>query len=470
MKKYKEYMDSVRASDTLHQRLVTLETSGKRPVTWKKYGAMAAALVLAVGLGAWWLNREEVYDPLVDYAPVAPEIADEPVPDIALVEPSDVTEPGEKTIGGYEVISGSGENAMTTYYILPYIEYGDTSGQATAADWDIPQGATRRDLTQDEIIALMGGEDAVNTHLDWGEYQLTGWAAWYEDGSFWGSYVYGYQGPLDHFEFAVTAEQLPPTCIAYPESVTQEIRGLTVTADGHDSVATPSGGVDASTRRVSFMKDDYGYRFDITGTSHALTEERVSRLVCHVADRGLGLYSVDGTADVCQPEDGTYVCAYCGHVFPTGTAHSHAFIGADATYTCDLCGNTFPVGTAHTHPYDPNGAADPAYDAPPVSVSDAPAGYTCPDCGVTVPVGEKHYHTQDETHTCSICGEVLPIDVEHSHAATVCPDCGESYAAGAEHHCTGGTYICSTCGQTVQNGAAHSHSEDHHNDHHGGHH
>ncbi|MBD5098605.1 MAG: hypothetical protein HDT35_03485 [Clostridiales bacterium] len=368
MKKYREYMDSVRASDTLHQRLLGLETSGKRPVTWKKYGAMAAALALVLGLGAWWLGREEVYDPrLVDYAPVAPEIADEPVPDIALVEPSDVTEPGEKTIGGYEVISGSGENAMTTYYILPYIDYGRTDGAKGASaslDWDIPRGAVRRDLTWDEIITLMGGEDAVNTHLDWGEYQLTGWAAWNEDGSFWGAYINGflpnYNGPTSQFEFAVTAGELPPTCIGYPSSVTQEIRGLTVTADGYDSVV-----VDASTRRVSFMKDGYGYRFDINGTVRAQTEERVSRLVCHVADRGLGLYSVDGTADVCQPEDGTYVCTYCGHVFPTGTAHNHAFIGADATYTCDLCGNTFPVGTPHTHPYDP----------------DMCAGYPVPDPG-----------------------------------------------------------------------------------------
>ena len=465
MKKYKEYMDSVRASDTLHQRLVELETSGKRPVAWKKYGAMAAALALVVGLGAWGLGKSGGWDALAaNFRPAAaPEIADEPVPDIAIVEPGDVEDSWKKTIGGYEVPSEDG--MMMTYYTLPYIDYGETGGskvtQAASLDWDIPRGASRRDLTQNEMITLMGGVDAVNTHLDWGEYQLTGWAAWNEDGSFWGSYVYGYQGPLDHFEFAVTAEQLPPTCIAYPESVTQEIRGLTVTADGHDSVATPSGGVDASTRRVSFMKDDYGYRFDITGTSHALTEERVSRLVCHVADRGLGLYSVDGTADVCQPEDGTYVCAYCGHVFPTGTAHSHAFIGADATYTCDFCGNTFPVGTAHTHPYDPNGAADPAYDAPPVSVSDAPAGYTCPDCGVTVPVGEKHYHTQDETHTCSICGEVLPIDVEHAHELCTLPVAPSDTPA---------TYTCGVCGQTVQNGAAHSHSEDHHDDHHGGHH
>lgn len=350
MKKYKEYMDNVRASDTLHQRLLGLETSGTRPVAWKKYGAMAAALALVVGLGG--IGYAHYYNTVVNPTGQAfldrtmdfdPELAPAVQPDIALASPGDVTESGEKTIGGYEVVSGSGENAMVTYYVLPYIDYGRTDGAKGASaslDWDIPQGAHKRDLSRDEIVALMGGEDAVNTHLGWGMYALTGWAAWYEDGSFWGAYINGllpnYDGPTSQFEFAVTAGELPPTCIGYPSSVTQEIRGLTVTADGYDLVATPIGGVDESSRRVSFMKDNYGYRFDITGTGRALTEERVSRLVARIADKGLAL-----------------------------------------TYTCDLCGNTFPFGTLHN---DPDICGLPLYD----SGEDDPyvcTGYPVPDPG-----------------------------------------------------------------------------------------
>ncbi|MDE6280873.1 MAG: hypothetical protein K2M15_03625, partial [Oscillospiraceae bacterium] len=220
-----------------------------------------------------------------------------------------------------------------------------------------------------------------------------------------------------------------------------------VTADGYDSVATPSGGEDASTRRVSFMKDAYGYRLEVSGGSRALTEERVSRLVCRVADRGLAL-------DVLSSD---------------GAVLAHPW-EADPNYGVgEPNWNDAGDSSAFTKPYDPNGAVDPQYNAPPVSVSDAPGTYVCPDCGDTYVSGTAH-HCASGTHTCPICGEVLPIDVEHSHAATICPDCGESYAAGAEHHCTGGTYICSTCGQTVQNGAAHSHGEEHHDDHHGGHH
>ncbi len=339
MKKYKEYMDSVKAPDTLHRRLRELKAPKKKPASWTRYGSMAAALALVCGLGgflAWTGDVNSRTSPIPSY-PIghqesAAEITDASQPDIAIVEPGDVTEPGEKTLGGYDVTGGG----VTAHYILPYIEYGDTYGAAeTVMDWDIPAGAVKRELTRDEIAALMGGEDAVDTHLDWGGYELTGWAAWYEDGSFWGAYLYGCRGPLDHFEFAVTAGQLPPTCVAYANSVTQEIRGLTVTADGYDG----KGGCG---RRISFMKDDYGYRFDLTATDTEQAELLVSRLVRRVADKGLELSAV-GAAQA----DGSYTCSVCGRTVQEGAEHVHSntFIGVG-----EPC---YEDGGASTEPYDP---------------------------------------------------------------------------------------------------------------------
>lgn len=401
MKKYREYMDNVRASDTLHQRLAELKEPGERPGAWKKYGFIAAALALALGLGGYGVHY---YDTMVDprgEAFLEATLAFDPVahPDIALTEPGDVTEPGEKTLEGYAVEEERGGVPVVCYYMLPYIDYGgmkpSAASQVPAADWDIPQGAVKRDLAREEIIALMGGEDAVATHLDWGGYELTGWAAWYEDGSFWGAYIMGHAGELDHFEFSVTADQMPPTCVVYSEGVTQEIRGLTVIAEGHDSAAGPGGGVDASTRRVSFMKDDYGYRFDLTGASCALTEQRVSRLVCHVADRGLELSVVGGAIPEFVPD-------------------------YDPTYEDGV-------------PEQDTSANDPrsyAYNEP----------WVCPDCGAHVPAGEGHtcelcqLPLAPDTHTCEVCGQALPAGVEHSHGV-ICPDCGESYAEGTAHTC-----------------------------------
>lgn len=408
MKKYRRYMNGVKAPDTLHQRLRELKAPEKRPVPWAKYGAMAAALALALGLGGYgvhyyntavnprgeaFLESTQAFDPVAD-------------PDIAWEDPGDVTEPGEKTLGGYDVREERGGVAVVCHYILPYIEYGEVEPRVDL-DWDIPEGATRRDLTQDEIAALMGGEDVLSTHLDWGEeYVLTGWGAWYEDGSFWGAYIDGivpnYGAALNSFEFAVTAGQLPPTCFGYPSSVTQEIRGLTVTADKSDW-ENRFGEETASVhdRRVSFMKDDYGYRFEMSSGDPDMAEEMVSRLVCRIADKGLAL---------------TYTCPYCGHTFPFGAVHNDPFIGVDATYTCDVCGNTFPVGTVHndpdvttvddgesfsTQPYDPAG---------PVSVSDAPAASE-EICGYPLaPSGDS-----SPAISAEICG--LPLNPDGDVAA-----------------------------------------------------
>ena len=461
MKKYVEYMDSVRASDTLHQRLVGLEAAGKRPVPWKKYGAMAAALALVVGAGAWGMAHGGWNALAGRFQPSSrPEIAelDGPMPDIAIAEPGDVTEPGKRTLGGYEVTSGG----MTAYYTLPYIDYGGMKPSAAsqvAADWDIPAGAIRRDLTQEEIAALMGGEDAVNTHLDWGGYTLTGWAAWYEDGSFWGAYIMGHQGPLDHFEFAVTADQLPPTCIVYSASVPQEIRGLTITAEGYDSVATPSGGVDASTRRVSFMKDDYGYRFDLTGTDTGLAEQRVSRLVRQVADQGV----------TCPDGDGSYVCANCGQTVPAGTKHSHTFIGVGEPNWNDSVPDQDTSGKESPRDRGENWCGTQGTDTE-----------TCPDCGAAYLAGSEHDCAMCDgypiAHVCEVCGETYPEGTAHSHEACgyplapdteTCPDCGVTYPAGEAHY---HTHTCEVCGQALPAGAEHSHQEEHHQEQHSGHH
>ena len=288
MKKYVEYMDSVSVSDTLHQRLLALESHRKRPA-WMKYGAMAAALLLVAGLGAWGIRQGMgmhtasgqcyVYDSLPDTG--FPEIADigEPAqPDIAPAEPGDIVEPGMKTDGGYEIPDGE----MTAYFFLPYIEYGMTKDMAQMAlDWDVGPGCVKRDLTQADIDALFGGAKTLSDHLSWGGYELTGWAAWYADGSLWGAYLYGYAGPLDHFEFAFTVgDTYPPSCTGYGDGTVNELWDIPVTAYGHDDRL----GCD---RRVEFLKDGCGFRFDITGTDIDQTCNIVSRLVRWVVIEGL---------------------------------------------------------------------------------------------------------------------------------------------------------------------------------------
>lgn len=296
MEQYKSYMDRVTVSDALHEKLLCLEKPAQKTIRWQKYAAAACA-VLLVGVGAWrvgqWLWAERWRLMVGTFAPCASaEIqpsAPDPVPCAAPSHPAegDGTQPGMKTIGGYEEYTQIAGMDVTIFHILPWIDYGSEDNLA-ALDWALPEGTTPRDLSIGEITALLGGETAVDLHLDWSEYELTGWGAWNEDGSFWGVYLQGCKGPMDHFEFAVTSGCLPPTCIVFEGSVEQDIRGVAVTADKYD-------GEGGCARRVSFMKDGYGYRFDLTATGETEDAEKlVSRVVAWVADEGLSLYTVTG--------------------------------------------------------------------------------------------------------------------------------------------------------------------------------
>lgn len=312
MDDYKSYMDRVNVSEEMHERLLDLKHGKKegKPMKWKPYLAAAACAVLLIGVGVWrigarpeeerWRDLVSTFNHMVVVESVQPSdpAQSSGAIEIAPVEGDDI-EPGMKTIEGYETRGYQGGQEVVTYYCLPWIDYGGGNNAASAAlDWDIPAGAARRDLTAGEITALLGGADAVDLHLDWGAYELSGWGAWYEDGSFWGAYLQGYKGPMDHFEFAITAGALPPTCVIFGDSVEQAIWGLSVTADKYDSEA-------GCARRVSFMKDGYGYRFDLTATGETEEAERlVSRAVAWVSQNGLSLRTVTGeeTPAMNQPD------------------------------------------------------------------------------------------------------------------------------------------------------------------------
>lgn len=327
MKQYREYMDSITASDTLHQRLLELEAPKKRPVPWIRYGAAAAACALVIGLGVWSGAERGAH---MDLPINTPENADDFQPDIAIEPPDETVEPGMKTNGGYEVSQGG----MTTYYLLPGIDYGMSKDVAEMClDWDLPKGAVKRDLTAGDIAALFGGEENLSVHLSWEGYTLTGWAAWYEDGSLWGAFINGYKGPMDHFELAFTVGDVyPPTCIAYGDGIVNELWGVDVTAWGHD-------GEHGCDRRVELINGGYGFRFDITGTDQEQTCDVVSRVVRWIIVEGL-------EADTLT-RDG----AVLAHPWEDGSNFS---VGEP---------NWNDSGT-DTPAYDPGEMLDPAYNAP----------------------------------------------------------------------------------------------------------
>ena len=295
MKKYFEYMDGVKVSDTLHQRLLNLETPKKQPAAWKKYGAVAAALALVAGVGAWglghggWNAVAENFDPLADHTSVL-EIADEPIPDIALVGPNDLPEPGMKTIGGYEISDGE----MTSYYILPHIDYG--AGPGVAADYSlVPPDGGLRDATREDALALVGGEDALTAHLNWGECEFRGSAGFEADGTVWMMSLWG-----ESEEFAFSLElspgRMPPTCVVLPEDAYTwtEIWGVKVAGmEKAGAYGNTERGVfmDVS-REVEFIANGVGCRLKVYGTQDGAVEELVSRFLRWAILEGLDLSEI----------------------------------------------------------------------------------------------------------------------------------------------------------------------------------
>ena len=270
MKKYNEYMDGVTVSDTLHEKLRHLKQPKKKNQAWKKYGAMAAALVLVLGLGGWGLSRrenpeigQEMAEGLVASMPAIVEITTEPAP---VPMPNS---PGMEMMGGYEVDYGE----TVAYFYLPAINYGEVENEAVV-DIALPVDVTRRDLTAEEIEALFGGEINLVSHLNWGDYELGADAIINRDGSLWMLFVSGTRGDtgLEHFSLEVSPGQLPPTCTLYTQSELNNIWERDVYAERYDSVI-------GSSRRVSFVDRGYGYRFEITGLKAGEIEELTSRLV-----------------------------------------------------------------------------------------------------------------------------------------------------------------------------------------------
>lgn len=356
MKKYFEYMDERQVSDTLHQRLLDLEPPQKRPTAWKKYGGIAAALALVCGVGAWGLGHGG-WDALADNfrpnAEIVPEIADieeSAIPDIAIVEPGDEIEPGMKTINGYEISDGE----VTSYFVLPYIEYGPPSGVGTDYSLAPPDGGLRA-ATRDDALALVGGEDALTAHLNWGECRFSGTVGFEADGTVWMMSLWG-ENADTAFSLELSPNHMPPTCcVAMGEQRTitnvwgVEVSGVNSAGAYGD---TERGVYMDVSREVEFIANGVGCRLKAYGTQDRAVEELVSRFVRWAIVEGLDLSGIS-SAGARPPEAGPGYSAGEPNYEPNWNDSVDDY-DSDCPYCVD--------GTAHTH--HTQEAAGPGYHAP----------------------------------------------------------------------------------------------------------
>lgn len=316
MKNYKTYMDRVTVSDELHEKLMDLEEPKKARPEWQKYAALAACGLLLVGVGAWGVKTFQPkngweallfgFDPAAEVGSVTSAAIGEAI-DLAPVEGDDV-EPGMRTIPGFEVTSGDGPEGIVRYYVLPWIGYGPADGETSVVSMDFapPEDATFRTLTHEDVLALVGGEQALETLLDWGGFTFTGSATFNADGTLWQLCFSGKRDDF-FFELELAPDALPLTCVIVEPHTTTEIWGTEVVGrysgihgEGPDrEVWMPES------REVEFVAKGVGCRFTLyglEGRSEAV-ETMVSRFVRHAILEGLDLSSL-GQEGTSAPADG----------------------------------------------------------------------------------------------------------------------------------------------------------------------
>lgn len=485
MRQYKNYMDHVKVSGDLHRRLAELEGPGKRPVPWVKYASLAAALALVCGLGVWGLGKvpggpgqlAACFMPTV-----APELGGLDEPDIALEEPGDAAQPGMRTLGGYEVA----EDGAAAYYVLPYIEYGPPSGSVMNSSLARPDGELR-DAGRDDVLALVGGEEALTAHLNWGECEFRGTVGFEADGTVCMMSLWG-EGADTAFSLEVSPGRIPPTCyvVIGEERTITDVWGVEVSGvnrAGAYGDAERGVYMDVS-RELQFIAKGVGCRLKVYGTQDQAVEELASRFVRWAVLEGLDLSAIspDGAKPV-EADPGYsvgepnwddsgegWICPGCGAYIEAGVEHDHTQDGCD------------PYGYA-INGYDPDEVADRGYD-PGEVVPEADSFLTCRTCGGGVPDGTEHYCKPDGSggYVCGLCGEAFPEGKVHSHEVCglplapetwTCETCGETVQHGMAHDCTmcsgyPAPHICEMCGEAYPEGTAHACRQEGH--HQGSHH
>lgn len=306
MKDYRSYMDRVTVDDKLHNRLLDLEEPQKtsRRAVWLKYGALAACAALLIGVGVYGTSRiwkrGEVGGPIADWGggPLvdrAPVMSAETI-DLAPEDPNNAT-PGMKTIGGFEVRRNVAGLDVVEYHILPWLGYGEQSG-GSSSSLAVPEDCVRRELTQDDILALLGGEQARDVLLAWEGMEFTGGVFHHADGQVWVLDLWG-ESDSAAFSLRLSPEELPPSCTISPTDYVTEVWGVEVagrTGGAHGRGPNREVWMPES-REVAFVAKGVGCRFHYYGLEgqSETVETMVSRFVRHAILEGLNLSAV--TAD-----------------------------------------------------------------------------------------------------------------------------------------------------------------------------
>ena len=297
MRRYKRYMDGVEVSDTLHEELKNLKAPERRPNPWLRWGTLAAAQALVIGLGAWAAGRPAADLPAVDPlgpGEAIPNMIPEPIPDPGGV----LTTADPAHGGGYEVRDGE----AAQYFMLPALNWVDASGLARQDYQLAPPGALYRDAEAEDVTALCGGEEAMHDHLLWDGLEWGGRLWFLEDGTPQAVSLYA-EGEGLRLSLEIMRGGRVPSCEVWPDRDYQytEWQGVEITAlknAGYCGVDDGTAPLDES-REVSFVVDGVGYKLRLCTAHAARAVELCARFVRYAVGGGfdLDVLSADGAVN-----------------------------------------------------------------------------------------------------------------------------------------------------------------------------
>lgn len=294
MNDYQRYMDSVTMPETLRKKLTALKTP-KKTARWQRYGAMAAAAALVVGLGSWGTLRWRGMAAL----PSVTERTDLP----SVTEPAIAPVTGEPGAAGewltpYEIV----RDGVASAYMLPALHYANDPG--TLADYSLaPPGALRRDVTQEDLLTLVKGTENLTDHLDWPADGEWGGVLWFlSDGTPCGAAIW-VTGEDCVISLELLAGAEVPSCVALPEDSYERtvVWDTEVTALKDSSYVILENGTELrESREISLLANGVGCKFTVRCADGEQAERLCSRLARFAILEGFDLSALDSAGAVSE--------------------------------------------------------------------------------------------------------------------------------------------------------------------------
>lgn len=266
MEAYKCFMDKQTMSEAALARVLALEPPRRETKNWTRQLALAASLLVVVGIAAFSLWRGAGVGPQPPVAGLVtpPAASDEPFVD--------------DYQGSGFIAQGPEGKVKFMFPDIHGVDYADVNGQPELAQSiALPDGSFTVELGKEDILkAFWGpeGKPAVEHFkadtgdfplmlMKWVGYEITGNVIYDGNGDLWQLTVYGEKGE-DSFTLRAAPGHIPPTCCVESGAVTTQVIDTEVKGwyrsydrDGDDKIEHVC--------TSEFIAHDVGIRFENVG-------------------------------------------------------------------------------------------------------------------------------------------------------------------------------------------------------------